>query len=125
MSYLSLAAGYYVMAASGNVFVMAVGMILVGIGFGINMPAAQVYVGQSVPGYARNVAASILAVCGHIGGFLSKFILAWITGLLGLEGGRNAFLVCVVGYLALAALMGFLALFKRGRSNVEGVDEGH
>ncbi|WP_367924345.1 MFS transporter [uncultured Ruthenibacterium sp.] len=123
LSYLSLAAGYYVMAISGNVFVMAVGAILIGIGFGINMPAAQVYVGQSVPGYARNVAASILAVCGNIGGFLSKFILAGITGFLGLEGGRNAFLVCVVGYLVLAFLMGLLALLKRGKSDVKGMDK--
>lgn len=101
-AYLCLAAGYLVMSVSPNIFVMGAGAVLIGMGFGINMPILQVYVGLEVPGYARSNAASIQYVFGSLGSFFSKFIMTAAAGFLGYESGRFHFILCVVSYLALA-----------------------
>lgn len=101
-AYIFLAAGYLLMAVSPSVIVLGLGAILIGIGFGINMPALQVFVGLEIPGFARSNAASILNVFGSLGSFLSKFILAAIAGTLGYENGKFNFTVCVGAYLVMA-----------------------
>ena len=122
LAYSNLAAGYLVMALCPNVLVMGLGAALVGIGFGINMPALQVYVGQAVPGQIRAAASSVLAVFGSMGGFLSKFILAFLGARLGFDGGRGSFLVCVVGYLLLSGIFVICAVWgKKAKLRTEKV----
>lgn len=101
-AYMSLAVGYLVMAVSPDIVVMGAGAILIGIGFGINMPALQVFVGLEVPGYARSNAASVQYVFGSLGSFFSKFIITGIAGFFGYESGRFNFLICLISYLALS-----------------------
>lgn len=112
-AYLFLSAGYLLMAVSSTVVIMGAGAILVGIGFGVNMPAIQVFVGMEIPGFARSNAASILNVFGSLGSFLSKFMIAAIAGLFGYENGRFNFAVCVGAYLVMALFCFFSGLKKR------------
>lgn len=105
-AFVALAAGYLVLAVCPNIWVMALGAAMVGIGFGINMPALQIFVGLAVPGYARSEAASYLNVFGSVGGFVSSIVVTSIVQALGYQPGRPSFVVCVVGYLVMA-----LALF--------------
>lgn len=110
LAYIFLAAGYLVMFLTYHVILMGIGAMLVGIGFGINMPALQVYVGMDVPAYARSNGASLLNVFGSLGGFFSKFAVSALGGVLGFENGRNSFTICVAGYLL---LMLFCFLYSR------------
>ena len=116
-AYLFLSAGYLLMALSSNAVIMGVGAMLVGIGFGVNMPALQVFVGLEIPGYARSNAASFLNVFGSLGSFLSKFIMTAIAGMFGYENGRFNFVVCVNAYLVMA-LFCFLTGQKKRHSDV-------
>lgn len=111
-AYLALALGYLVLAICPNVWVMALGAVIVGIGFGINMPALQIFAGLAVPGYARSEAASYLNVFGSVGGFISSFVVTKIVELLGYQPGRPSFVVCIVGY-CLMALVLFLGQFTK------------
>ena len=111
-AYLFLAAGYLLMAVSPDVMTLGLGAIMIGIGFGVNMPAIQVFAGMEVPGYARSNAASVLNVFGSLGSFLSKFILAAVAGAFGYENGKFNFAVCVCAYLVMA-LFCFLSGMKR------------
>ena len=112
-AYVCLSLGYLVMALSPNIVMMGAGAVLIGIGFGVNMPAIQVYVGLEVPGYARSNAASIQNVFGGLGGFFSKFIITAIGGWFGYESGRFSFFICVVSYLALASFCFAFRLKKK------------
>lgn len=111
-AYLFLAAGYLLMAVSPDVMTLGLGAVMIGIGFGVNMPAIQVFAGMEVPGYARSNAASVLNVFGSLGSFLSKFILAAVAGAFGYENGKFNFAVCVCAYLVMA-LFCFLSGMKR------------
>ena len=93
------------LAICPNVWIMAVGSVLVGIGFGINMPALQIFTGLAVPGYARSEAASYLNVFGGIGGFISSFVVTKIVEVLGYQPGRPSFVVCIVGYCLMALVI--------------------
>ena len=74
-AYLFLSAGYLLMALSSNAVIMGVGAMLVGIGFGVNMPALQVFVGLEIPGYARSNAASFLKCFRKPGQFFFPSLL--------------------------------------------------
>lgn len=104
-AYISLAIGYLVLAICPNVWIMALGSVLIGIGFGINMPALQIFTGLAVPGYARSEAASYLNVFGGIGGFISSFVVTKIVELFGYQPGRPSFVVCIVGYCLMALVV--------------------
>lgn len=101
-AYVALALGYAVLTICPNIWVMGIGAVIVGIGFGINMPALQIFVGLAVPGYARSEAASYLNVFGSVGGFISSFVVTKIVQLCDWQPGRPSFVVCVVGYCVLA-----------------------
>lgn len=107
-----LAAGYLLMTVSPDVMTLGLGAVMIGIGFGVNMPAISVFAGMEVPGYARSNAASVLNVFGSLGSFLSKFILAAVAGAFGYENGKFNFAFCVCAYLVMA-LFCFLSGMKR------------
>lgn len=112
-AYMSLAAGYLLLAICPNIWVMALGAILIGIGFGINMPALQIFVGLSVPGYACSEAASYLNVFGSVGGFISSIVVTGIVQALGWQPGRPSFVVCMVSYCLMAVALFAGSLVKR------------
>ena len=102
LAYIALAAGYIILAVCSNIWIMAFGAAIIGIGFGINMPAMQILVGLAVPGYVRSEAAAYLNAFGGIGGFVSSFVVTGIAQIFGWQPGRPCFVICVVGYLLMA-----------------------
>lgn len=103
IAYLFLSIGYLFMMLCTNVWIMSLGAIVIGIGFGIHIPAIQVFIGWEVPGYARGTAASIWNIFSSVGSFVSKFVLDGIMAVFQGSGGRTKFFVCFLAYLMLAA----------------------
>lgn len=110
LAYVFLALGYLVMSVCPNVFVMGAGAVIVGIGFGVNMPAIQVFVGMEVPAYARSNAASFANVFGSLGSFFSKFVMTAAAGVFGFQNSQSNFVICVAAYLILAVFCFAFAL---------------
>ena len=112
-AYLTLAAGYLVLAICPNIWIMAVGAIILGIGFGVHMPSMQILVGLSVPGCDRSEAASYQSASGSVGGFISSFVVTRIVSMLGWQPGRSSFVVCVAGYCLMALILFASTSLKR------------
>lgn len=114
-AFIALGVGYLTMALSTNIALLCLGSVIVGIGFGLNMPAFQVLVGYEVPDYARSTAASILAVFGSFAGFFSKSVIDGVVKAFGFESGRPSYIVCTVGYLVLAVIVFVAGVIARRR----------
>ena len=108
IAYTFLAVGYLIMQFSASRMSLILGAFIVGIGFGIHMPAIQVAVGKDAEKNKRGEAAAVASVFASIGSFFSKFLMTAIVGLLGKQTGRASFGVCVVGYFMLAVIVLFL-----------------
>ena len=93
--------------------IMAVGAIILGIGFGVHMPSMQILVGLSVPGCDRSEAASYQSASGSVGGFISSFVVTRIVSMLGWQPGRSSFVVCVAGYCLMALILFASTSLKR------------
>ena len=104
VTFACMGVGFLIMALSGSLGMLIVGEMLTGIGFGLYSPAKNITVGFLVADTERTRAASILSICGNIGGFLSAFLLSALANLLGISDCRFMFW-CSVAFYLLAALL--------------------
>jgi len=92
------AAGFTTISLGSYSWLIAPSIALFGIGLGMVMPAAMVWVGESVPVSFRGRISSYLATFGFVGQFLSPIIFRPVVFSLGLSsvflvaGGGCAFL---------------------------------
>jgi MFS family permease len=103
---LLCALGFFFFVVGHNLFLMFVGAIVHGFGFGMYLPAISLYGGMSVPPENRPFAISILNVMSAIGTFSSAYMFAGLRGLFHISNDRFAISVSAASYLLIA--IGFL-----------------
>ena len=113
LSFGMMGVGFSIMILASSILPFTAGEILVGIGFGIFIPAVNTTGGLAVPMENRSKAASILVVWSNLGSFLSAFFLSALSRWLGKGEPRFPFFISMSGFFLLA--LWFLLLAGRKR----------
>ncbi|WP_243124354.1 MFS transporter [Clostridium sp. AWRP] len=95
------AIGFVILIYGNSVFMFTVATTIVGMGFGLVVPAVIMYVGMPVPQSAQPFAISIALAFMSIGGFVSSFFFAFVEKTFNISSMRFPFVfgaVCLVIY---------------------------
>ena len=106
-----MAAGFLVMILSGNLYFLTIGEIMVGLGFGLFVPAVTTAGGLCVPVEYRAKATSTLVIFSNLGSFLSAFFMSAVSRLLEISNILFPFWVSFWGFSALTLF--FLAVSRK------------
>jgi MFS family permease len=108
LSWTLMGLGTLILAAAPNMIVMALGVIVVGLGLGPSMPNYTAYLMASVPSTSRGRASGLLTTAFFAGQFASPLVLAPMVGGLGLRGAFQA-----MGVLQLTLACGLVVAMLR------------
>jgi MFS family permease len=104
VAFLVTALGYLLIATTGGWLMLGAGLVLAGLGFGLNVPSLSDWLIESADPRVRGRAFGWLTSATYLGQFLSIFVYAALTAWTGIRG---AFLVVatVGGVIALKTLV--------------------
>lgn len=95
------AVGYIFMVYGNSLTLLIIGATIVGVGFGIILPAVMMEIGLLVPPQVTPFAISLAIAFMSVGGFLSGFFFALLKGTFGITSMRFPFvfgIACFVLY---------------------------
>lgn len=115
VAFLISAIGYVVIAYADDRWLLALGLILSGLGFGINIPNAANWLIETVDANVRGRAFGWLTFAMYLGQLLSVLVYSPLTGAVGSPG---AFLF-VAGIAALLGAISFVGVPARARPAIK------
>lgn len=107
---VALGTGFLIVNYAYNLSLFTSGTIIIGLGFGVFLPAVLADTGRRAPQSLNSLAFAIFFVCGNLGGFLSPIVLNSAGRLFGTSGvGRFAFLFSAICLLIGSVVWGGIA----------------
>lgn len=111
---LLFGAGFIIIASAKSFYLFIIAIIIMGIGYGMYLPAMQLAIGNSASKQEyTTLAISLRACCMGMGQFLSPYTFALITNILGISGGRAEWKVATVMCFAGAVIAEIVMKFYK------------
>jgi MFS family permease len=99
VAFLVTALGYVLIATTERRLMLGAGLVLAGLGFGLNVPSLSDWLIESADPRVRGRAFGWVTSAMHLGQFLSIFVYATLTTWTGIRG---AFLLVAAAAAAIA-----------------------
>lgn len=111
LGYLLCGLGALVLYVGSNQLIMTIGMMMIGFGFSIIMPAFLAWVGLATPASTVAAATSLVMALMNLGGFISTFWLNLLSATVG-DSLYTPIIVEIVVFLITAVVFLFYNPFK-------------
>lgn len=113
IGFLLVSIGFLIISFSKTSLILIIGILLLGIGFGISVPFIYTWTAAVAPKNAVNISYTCLIIATNIGVFCSPLILNMVGDSFGDNSPRFSMIVAAIGMLILFVIItGFMSVRK-------------
>lgn len=98
LGFLIVTCGFLVVSLSSQLWLLIVGVLLIGLGFGLAIPYMYNWLGWAAPQGSINLATTLVLIMVNIGCFLSPSLMGFLSGFLSVTDARAVFYVSTIGF---------------------------
>lgn len=113
LGFILMAIGFYLVSTVSSLAIVAVGTVIIGIGFAVSIPYIYTIINVAAPANSKNLDSSVMLIMTNVGVFLSPTIVNALASLTGKDEAAGSMVVASIGFLILAVIVAAVVISQK------------